>query len=313
MFKPANKSELSQISLTGMRAIILIGLLIEAPRSLDEIKSIFINLNIMEPEHSDDILRIDLNTLRAMGCDITKANAKTGFKYILVKHPFSLDIQPEEISVIKKAYKKIKDTSNIELILKYDELFKKLADYIGDNEVKEALYGLSVVKSYDTNFIKSLIEDCRFNRTLKLIYQKPSANEDSEKKVSAQKLVFENDKIYLYGFDLIKNKSIILNIKRIKSIIGKYESCGKVEIEYITVKFFLKNFGVLDIEENEKIIETCDDGYIVQGTYYNDFLAVQRILSFGSNCTVLEPENFREKIIQKLKSMRNVYNDKNFD
>lgn len=305
MFKPADKSELNQVSLTGLRGIVLLGLLIEAPRSLKEIREIFTDLNIFEPEHSDDILRIDINTLKASGCEITKANAKTGFKYRLLKHPFSLNILKDEIHVIKKAYKKIKDSSNIELILKYDELFKKLAEYIDDSEAKETLRGLSVLKTFDTEFIQDLIEDCRQNRTLRLSYRTPQAKDDSQKEVCAHRIVFQNDKIYLYGFDLI----VVLNIKRIGAILARFSGSSKVEIEYTTVKFFLKNFGVTGIEENEVILENRDDGYIIEGRYYNDFLAAQRILSFGANCTVLEPQEFREKIIQKLINMRNVYNE----
>lgn len=304
MFKPADKSELNQVSLTGLRGIVLLGLLIEAPRSLKEIREIFTDLNIFEPEHSDDILRIDINTLKASGCEITKANAKTGFKYRLLKHPFSLNILKDEIHVIKKAYKKIKDSSNIELILKYDELFKKLAEYIDDSEAKETLRGLSVLKTFDTEFIQDLIEDCRQNRTLRLSYRTPQAKDDSQKEVCAHRIVFQNDKIYLYGFDFV-----VLNIKRIGAILARFSGSSKVEIEYTTVKFFLKNFGVTGIEENEVILENRDDGYIIEGRYYNDFLAAQRILSFGANCTVLEPQEFREKIIQKLINMRNVYNE----
>lgn len=309
MFKPADKSELNQVSLTGLRGIVLLGLLIEAPRSLKEIREIFTDLNIFEPEHSDDILRIDINTLKASGCEITKANAKTGFKYRLLKHPFSLNILKDKIHVIKKAYKKIKDSSNIELILKYDELFKKLAEYIDDSEAKETLRGLSVLKTFDTEFIQDLIEDCRQNRTLRLSYRTPQAKDDSQKEVCAHRIVFQNDKIYLYGFDLIRKKSVVLNIKRIGAILARFSGSSKVEIEYTTVKFFLKNFGVTGIEENEVILENRDDGYIIEGRYYNDFLAAQRILSFGANCTVLEPQEFREKIIQKLINMRNVYNE----
>lgn len=304
MFKPADKSELNQVSLTGLRGIVLLGLLIEAPRSLKEIREIFTELNIFEPEHSDDILRIDINTLKASGCEITKANAKTGFKYRLLKHPFSLNILKDEINVIKKAYKKIKDSSNIELILKYDELFKKLAEYIDDSEAKETLRGLSVLKTFDTEFIQELIEDCRQNRTLRLSYRTPQAKDDSQKEVCAHRIVFQNDKIYLYGFDLIRKKSVVLNIKRIGAILARFSGS-----KYTTVKFFLKNFGVTGIEENEVILENRDDGYIIEGRYYNDFLAAQRILSFGANCTVLEPQEFREKIIQKLINMRNVYNE----
>ena len=309
MFKPADKSELNQVSLTGLRGIVLLGLLIEAPRSLKEIREIFTDLNIFEPEHSDDILRIDINTLKASVCEITKENAKTLFIYRLLNNPFSLNILKDEIHVIKKAYKKIKDSSNIELILKYDELFKKLAEYIDDSEAKETLRGLSVLKTFDTEFIQDLIEDCRQNRTLRLSYRTPQAKDDSQKEVCAHRIVFQNDKIYLYGFDLIRKKSVVLNIKRIGAILARFSGSSKVEIEYTTVKFFLKNFGVTGIEENEVILENRDDGYIIEGRYYNDFLAAQRILSFGANCTVLEPKEFREKIIQKLINMRNVYNE----
>ena len=55
------KTDLNQISLTGVRALALIGLLIIAPRSLEEIRKSFINMHIMDNNHSDDILRIDLN------------------------------------------------------------------------------------------------------------------------------------------------------------------------------------------------------------------------------------------------------------
>ena len=68
MFKLLEDTELNQISLTGTRSLVLVGLLMKAPRSLEEIRKAFIELKIMEPEHSDDILRIDLNTLRTMGC-----------------------------------------------------------------------------------------------------------------------------------------------------------------------------------------------------------------------------------------------------
>ena len=68
MLKLQEDVELRQISLTGTRALMLVGLLMKAPRSLEEIREAFIERKIMEPEHSDDILRIDLNTLRTMGC-----------------------------------------------------------------------------------------------------------------------------------------------------------------------------------------------------------------------------------------------------
>ena len=34
---------------------------------------------------------------------------------------------------------------------------------------------------------------------------------------------------------------------------------------------------------------------------------MQRVLSFGKNCTVLEPDKFKAKLIEKIKEMRNIY------
>ena len=309
MIKTSEKTELNQISLTGMRALVLLGLLMEAPRTLEEIRDVFKELNVMEDSNSSDILRIDLNTLRTMGCEITKANAKTKYRYVLTKHPFTLNITSEEISTLKKVYKKIKNSSNLLLILKYDELFKKLANYIGDNNVREELYGISALKNYEISLINDLLDDCKENKLLKLTYMSASSKEAKEKEITALKLVYQNDKIYLYGYDHQKQESVVLNIKRIKSILSRIIGSKGVDVKTTQVKFFLKSFGVTEIQEGETITETSEDGLTVEGVYHNEFLAIQRILSFGSDCTVIEPEEFREKIIQKLKSMRKIYHE----
>ena len=246
MFKPAEKSELNQISLTGMRAIAMMGLLIEAPRSLQEIRDIFISWNIMEPEHSNDILRIDLNTLRYMGCEISRADSRSEGKYVLTKHPFSINISEEEIAVLKRAYKKIKSQPDIGLILKFDDLFKKFSEHVSDPEIKESLRGISILKSLDVEIIKNLIEDCKQRKTVKLVYQNPSSKEDSEKTIICQKIAFQNDSVYLYGFDTAKNKSVVLNVKRILSIIARIAGDCGIEIRTTNIKFLLRNLYLMN-------------------------------------------------------------------
>ena len=62
------------------------------------------------------------------------------------------------------------------------------------------------------------------------------------------------------------------------------------------------------ILENENIVESNSDcSSIIEGNYHNEFIAIQRILSFGSACTVLEPKDIKQKVINKLLSMREVY------
>lgn len=307
MFKLAENVELSQISLTGLRALIFIGLLIVQPRSFDEIKKKFIDLKIMDENHSDDIIRIDLNTIKIMGCDIARSSPKTNGKYVLTKHPFTLKIQQEELDVLKNVYNVLKTKVDLRTLIEYDELFKRIASYICDETSKEALLGISSLKYYNIQTIKDLLHDCKHKRTLDLIYKKSNSATETRRLVVAQEIKFKNDKVYLYGFDLKSNKQIVLNLRRIKSIIARLIKKDNVETNNFIVKFAIKDIDINDLDINEEVIARSDDEYIIEGSYHNDFIAMQRILSFGSKCTVLEPETFKKNIINKIKEMRKIY------
>lgn len=307
MLKLAEKTELNQISLTGMRSIVLVGLLIVKPRSLEEIRKTFIDLGIMENENSDDILRIDLNTLKVMGCEISRASRKTDFKYVLGKHPFTFKIKDDETKILKKVYNRIKENADILTLLDFDDLFKKIASHVGEEQAKEALLGISILKYYNIPLIRELLTDCKEHNTLDIIYKKPTSNNESRKEINAQKVVFQNDKVYLYGYDLEKQDTIILNIKRIRSIEGRRPQDENPELKLKKVKFLLKNLRTEELLENEQIIETKENGYIIEGKYYADFIATQRVLSLGANCVVLEPVEFRNSVVNKVKEMRKIY------
>ena len=202
MFKIAEKSELCQISLTGVRAIVLVGLLMNSPLSLEEIREKFINMQIMDSEHSNDILRIDLNTLRSMGCEISRSSQKTDHKYVLSKHPFALNITSEEVDILRKGYKRIKSTLDVKALYDYDRLFKKISEYISDENIKEEILGISNLSKYETKIdINDLDYDCKSKRIIKILYKSPVSKSSREIEVTAQELVLRNNKLYLLGYD----------------------------------------------------------------------------------------------------------------
>ena len=307
MFKPVDKKDLSQISLTGMRAIVLIGLLMVSPRSLEEIRQIFINLNIMEEENSDDILRIDLNTIKSMGFEVSRASAKTDYKYVLLKHPFVLEIAKDELLVLKKVYKIIKSNADIQTLILFDELVRKIATFISDSDTREEFLGISILKNFDINLIRTILSAIKREEILDLVYRKAGAKVDAVKEIAAQNLVFNNDKIYLYGYNLQSEDSVVFNIQRIKSILKIKPKKEDFDQKIIKIKFHLRGFGLDTPEAGETVVESGKNGFIVEGVYHNEFLATQRMLSFGARCTVLEPLDFRNKIIAKLRDMRTIY------
>ena len=311
MIKTGKKEDLCQISLTGVRALIILTMLMKSPCSLEEIKSAFIKYNIMSDSSSYDIIRIDINTLKLMGCEITSARRNTDYKYKLISHPFALELTDDEIKLLRRVYRNIKDELNIEQLMQYDALFRKLAEFVNNNEQKELLLGLSSLKGIDIEEIKQLQQDCVYNRILHLAYRNPETKHISEKDIVAKKVLLKNDKIYLYGFDLNIREAVTLHLKRIKKIFSRKENSDNYSNTSVTIKFMLKNYNTTGLEDTETILSgDSKNGFIVEGIYYNEFLATQRILSFGSSCTVIEPLEFRNKIIGILKGMKEIYHAK---
>ena len=309
MFNIAKKDDLCQISLTGARSLILLGLLMREPLSLEDIRTKFLEYNILEENHSNDILRIDLNTLRSIGCEISRADKRTDFKYKLLSHPFDLKITNEEILLLKRVYNRIKDNISINALINYDKLFKKIAEHVCDENIKQQLYGISSLKKFNIEKIKELEEDCKYKRTLKLLYKTPVNNKESEKCILADNIIFRNDKIYLCGFDFNLKENVMLHLNRIRKILSRDDESNGTLKKDTVVKFKLKDFGISGLNDNEKIISgNINDGFIIEGKYHNEFVAIQRILSFGMSCTVIEPDDFKEKIIDSLKKMKEIYN-----
>ena len=132
MFVAEEKFDVTQISLTGTRALTLIGLLMVAPYSFEEIKKNFIERGLFEEKSSIDILRIDIGTIKSMGFELSRPCASNEYKYALQKHPFSLKLNLDDIKLLKRAYNKIKNELSIEILFEYDDLFRKIADFIYD-------------------------------------------------------------------------------------------------------------------------------------------------------------------------------------
>ena len=303
----SKKDDLNQISLTGLRAIAVLGLLMIRPQSLTELKDSLVSYKSIDDVQPLDIIRVDLNTLKYVGCKISRASQKTNNKFVLEKNPFSLKMTEDDVKILKRVYNQIKQDADIQLLMDYHLLFQKIASHIFDEEIKEKLLGISGLKYYDIEQVKEVLWDCKQERTLHLVYYNPAYKREHNKIFIAQKLVYKNSKLYLYGYDTEKKSPSILNFRFIKKIIARKLNKDEVTPKNTTIKFKLTDFGTEILADEENIIEASDNGYLVEGSYHNDFIAIQRVLSFGEKCTVIEPEDFKNKIIRKLKEMREIY------
>ena len=287
----------------------LLGLLIDRPMSLEEIKNVFVSLKLMDESGSEDVVRIDINTLKKMGCKITRADRKTNNKFVLKDHPFKIYITKEELNVLKRVFNKVKENADISLLVLYDNLFKKIMPHIADEEAKEILAGISPLKQYSSLVIDRLKTACKQKSVVKFVYKAPTFSEEAEKEIYADKLILQNNKLYLYGVDKNSGNSVYFNIKRIVKILSCTTADDYRTADPIVVRFLLKDFGISGLADNEEIESgDAENGFVICGRYHNSFFAIQRILSFGSACTVIEPNDIRNRVVEILQRMRDVYN-----
>ena len=300
--------ENKQISMTGSRALILLVYLMDGPKSFEEIRDFFLACGIVTKEYSVDTIRIDLNTLKIMGCEITKATKRTNHKYGLISHPFKLKLTEAEISLLKSLYKKVAKTATPGKLVQFHKFFQRIASFMDDNdELKEMVLGISIFKSNDISILEELVANELHVNKITISYFPPSHDAPVNYDVSIESIGLRNGKLYIFCYNHTLNTRSFLKVSRIKGVVSKMFD-RTIGYGFDTViKFKLENYKDYVLEENEIIVEEKDDYAIIEGYYFNEFIGVQRILSFASDCTVLEPDEMKEIIIDKLKEMRSVY------
>ncbi len=298
------------INLTGVRLLVLFSLLLESPKSAEEINLYFERNNYPKEIFSADTLRNDLNALRYAGCDITRADKSNDYKYTLISHPFELCIDMDIAVNIHKLYDKSYKYLPIEYLIKLENLFNILADYTIDKDVSEYLRGISLIQNINKTLLTTLIKAVRRKSTISFTYRAPNIGK-TDFEFSLEKFTFRSKKLYIDGFNKTYNKSGYLLVSRIISPISENIQKDFISKPLLKVIYELKNSAKLNFNEteHEKLIETNKEKIIVEYSSDSNFKIIQQVLSYGPNCTVIYPENIKQSVINELKRMYEVYND----
>lgn len=295
------------MSLTGYRTLVILNLLMESPKSNDEINEYFFNHQYIKEKFSNDTLRIYINSLRLIGCEITRANKSNKQKYELISHPFTYDIPQNHINAIEKLYKNMYDKIDIRDVISIENLFEKLAAYTKNNITKEALKNISFLKNINKNILEDLIIHCKNKNQITFLYNSPKSN-IKKIEIIADSLSFKSGKLYIFGNNLTHNEYSYFSIDRITDICSIKFQKEKKEFPSLKVIYELKNKNGEYIPEiDEKIIEKTKDKLTIEVNSKNEFSLTQRILHVANDCKVIYPKDFKIKLLNKLKTMEASY------
>jgi predicted DNA-binding transcriptional regulator YafY len=305
--------DLDNVSVTAYRIISIFNLLLEAPCSERDINDRLQRDIIGARALSKDTICIYMNTLRAVGCLISRPSKNNGYKYVLKSHPFNLELNDEEIDTLVTIRKYVSTLNDWKLMVNTDNLYDSIMnDLESEKKKKFALSLKACIRDIETNnqanMISLLEKYCNKKRTILISYLSPESGEKNIE-LTLDKLSYENGMYYLWGYNLVVEETQYIRVDRIKEIMAINIKNSKYTPKIYTLKYKLSGIQALMYTplEEEEIIEKNEQYITIEAKTQNKFKSIQRILSFGNDCTVISPENIRKEVITKFKSMLNNY------
>ena len=293
------------MSFTAFKSMLIFSILLDGPKTYEEIREIFLSQKYLNETFSIDTLRVYINSLERMGCEIIRSKKSEGSKYILVKHPFELNITDEYAKQILKIYKAISETISVEDLLSITKFFKKISIGIKNESLKEKILNISPLTKLNTDILKTLIKACRKKEELTVMYNSPGSK-IKPINIIAEELYIKNNKVYLVGESPTHENKPNLLVSRIKEIpvIKLDKTITPKDKVIIGCEIYNNN---IPLEPNEKVISSNEKTRIIEISSDNLFRARQRVLSMGADCKILYPESFKLDILEILKRMKEEY------
>ncbi len=316
-----NKSNLKllkdhdNISITGYRIISILKLLLERPYSEEEINSYFSSDSIVSRTLSKDTICIYINTLRSMGCIISRPSRGNDYKYVLRSHPFGVHITDKGWHTLIELRKRLSCFEDWKLMYRIDRLLLSLANEVACSNQREEAINLVMscpgfLNEAKINLINTLEKYCKEGRTIQINYKSPETGLKVIE-VIADNIAFENGCFYLWCFNSMLEEIQYLRIDRIKEIKVVNLNLTTFSKTQQEATYSLRGLSAVTYEKeaNEEILEKTSDTVVIKTILKNKFKFIQKMLSFGSDCTILSPLSIKEEFVLKLKKMEDLYNN----
>lgn len=306
-FLTNNTVSCNLMSLTGYRTLVILNALMKGPKSNSEINNCLLNDQYVKEIFSNDTLRMYLNSLREVGCDILGANKSNDRKYVLTSHPFVYEISKSQLKAISKLYKSIYDKIEVNDVIAIEKFLEKLASETHNEDVKESLKSISLLKGVKHEILNDLLLHCKNKNQIVFLYNSPKSGE-KQIEIIADKLSFKSEKLYLWGHNLTHKQYSYFSAARILKVCNIKLAKNTEEFPAVKVVYELYSHNNDYVPLiYEKIIEKSDNKLVIEAEAKNEFSIMQRILYFADDCKVIYPKEFKDKLLIKLKTMEEDY------
>ncbi len=298
------------ISITGYRTLLILKSLMVRSYTIDELVEILKNDSITNKAVSKDTVRIAINTLKSVGCEILRPNKANNYKYQLIKHPFSLKISDKELKTFTMLRDKIAEEIKYDDVFTLNDLYEKLISLTLNEEQIDYVNNTQPLKKINKKILKDITNQQIIGKKVQIKYLSPNFGEE-DIEVIPQKITYESGKIYLRCYIFKYKTNSLLNVERILKInsIDMFNIYNKNSSYKVVYELCGNSKNIFKVQKNEKIISGNTNSIKVEALVDNEFLFIQRLLLFGTDFKIISPDFFREKLIDKIKLIQKGYKE----
>lgn len=296
------KINYSNISITAYRAIKILKLLIEKPRSSAEIIGYLQKDEITNKSTSEDTLRITINSLKASGCDISRPSPANNYKYILNSHPFKKQLTKTQIKILLKIRQEFLNCNEWKKVIKINQLYDKISDMIKDEEISNLLSYKKPFSKIKPDVLKFFMEDKLEKKEVILTYN-TSSQKSEIINIRTDYVYCQAGRLYIMAWYYKRNSFAYFNAEKISEIFSIkpiVQISENPDIKTIVYKITGDDVLTYKEAEDEKILVKEKNYIVVQATVKSEFKIFQRLLSFGSNFELISPDDMKQKLYEKL-------------
>lgn len=311
-----NPSTDNNISKTGYRALFLLKKLMESPKSREELLECFEQDIVIKNDISKDTITNTINALKKAGCVISRPSFRTNNKYVLKSHPFSVCFSESNIDALLSLRESISTLGDWQLLINLNNFYAKISKLAPNQETQMRLLFEHPLKSVNYEILNKILINAKLKKHMIVCYDSPQ-NGEEELCFTPEFITLENKKLYIWGYNQKYDMFSYLRIDKIKKInfmnfLGVNNEAEDYEKPKTIAKYKLKGYSALmyQPEEDEKIIEENPDNeypYTIETRVNNDFNFVQRLLSYGSDCVLLEPKELKVQLLESIKKIKEQY------
>lgn len=297
---------------SAFKALIVFELLMQSPKTLDQLCETLIKTPYIKSSISKDTLRVYINSFKIAGCKVEKkltGEKHREYAYFIPENPFRPVITQIQAEKLFDIYDMIMYNLSFEELIDTDLLFRKFCKSFNNKNFDDLYSKHSLLNDFDIDLLRQLDQCCKDKSLVTVLYKSPRSGY-KEIEIIAHNMKIQSEKVYMEGFDMEYKQEAIFLLSRIAKITNIVPAANIILPQDNMLEVICEFYDPeIELIVNETLISENGSTRTILHKTDNKFLSNQRFLQLAQCCKIIAPQEYREEFITVLKTVKGIYED----